>query len=394
MALFDHEPREAGEALDSFAGVLSEVNLYVFQEVWTHEIDFFFQAAQKRTILLHVCQALFARDAFSPTLVAIVLKFLVGKLPQLGDYDEHSTVATIRLFKMAFGAVTMFPLSNEPILASYLSRIIMDCFPLAAKAPRPSNYFHLLRGLFRAIGLGGGRFELLYKEVLPLLPEMLDNMNRQIRLSEGVTRDMIVDLCLTVPLRLTHLLPHLGYLMQPLALALRGGPDLVAQGLRTLELCIDNLTPDFLDPTLSTVLRELTEALHSHLKPLPANHSFAHTTIRILGKLGGRNRRLLTKEAALEYKQHVYPATMSISFGGISEKIELAPMAQLALKTLSKAPLPYRIHAYQFMEGCLNLYLVEVSLSLTFLHSLQFAPAGCQGTRCRRCLFLRSEGCV
>ncbi|KAJ7629939.1 hypothetical protein DFH06DRAFT_1140698 [Mycena polygramma] len=42
-----------------------------------------------------------------------------------------------------------------------------------------------------------------------------------------------------------------------------GDQKLIAQGLRTLELCIDNLTPDFLDPTLSTVLRELMETLHS-----------------------------------------------------------------------------------------------------------------------------------
>ncbi len=117
----------------------------------------------------------------------------------------------------------------------------MDCFPLAAKATKPTHYFHLLRALFRSIGGGGGRFELLYKEVLPLLPEMLECLNRQLHSSEGATRDMIVELCLTVPLRLTHLLPHLSYLMQPLALALKGSPELVTQGLRTLELCIDNL---------------------------------------------------------------------------------------------------------------------------------------------------------
>jgi transformation/transcription domain-associated protein len=64
--------------------------------------------------------------------------------------------------------------------------------------------------------------------------------------------------------------------MQPLALALRGTPELVSQGLRTLELCIDNLTPDFLDSTLSTVLRDLLEALFNHLKPLPASHYPAH----------------------------------------------------------------------------------------------------------------------
>lgn len=229
MSLFDAEPREANEAMDWFRGVLLEVNLHVFQEVWTHKIDFFFQCAQKRAGLLHICQVLFGREALSPTLVAIVLRYLVDRFPLLGEHDDQTAVATVRLFKMAFGAVNMYPATNEPILASHLATLLMDCFPLAAKVTKPTNYFHLLRGLFRAIGIGGGRFELLYNEVLALLPEMLESLNLQLLASEGFSRDMIVELCLTVPLRLTHLLPHLSYLMQPLAYALRGGPESVTR---------------------------------------------------------------------------------------------------------------------------------------------------------------------
>ena len=361
MALFDTEPRDATEAMDWFSAVLLEVNLHVFQEVWTHMIEFFFEAARKRPALLQICQILFSRENVSPTLVAIVLRFLIDRLPLLGEYDDQTAVITIRLFKMAFGAVTTFPVPNEPILAAHLAKLIMDCFPLAVKATKPTNYYHLLRGLFRAIGGGGGRYELLYKEVLPLLPDMLESLNRQLHASEGFARDMIVELCLTVPLRLTHLLPHLTYLMRPLALALRGTPELVSQGLRTLELCIDNLTPDFLDPTLNTVLRELMEALHSHLKPLPASHHHAHTTIRILGKLGGRNRRLLYKEPALEYKPFSKAAAVSLSFGGSMESVELAPMADLAVRTMRMAAPAYRAQTYSFLETCIITILHDVS---------------------------------
>ena len=38
----------------------------------------------------------------------------------------------------------------------------------AAEVKDPTNYFQLLRALFRSIG--GGKFEFLYKEFLPLLP--------------------------------------------------------------------------------------------------------------------------------------------------------------------------------------------------------------------------------
>ncbi|KAG6837441.1 hypothetical protein H0H93_009535 [Arthromyces matolae] len=360
MSLFDPDPRvnDQNDAIDWFGHALLEMNLHVFQEVWTLKMDFFFTGASKRMILLNICQFLFTREATSSTLLAIVLGYLVDRLHLLGEYDDMTAAATIRLFKMAFGAVTAYPNSNEAILKTHLPKLLMDCFPLAAKATKPTNYFHLLRALFRAIGGGGGRFELLYTAVLPLLPEMLESLNRQLMSSEGPTRDMIVELCLTVPLRLTHLLPHLSYLMQPLALALKGGPELVSQGLRTLELCIDNLTPDFLDPTLSTVLRELMEALHSHLKPLPANHHPAHTTIRILGKLGGRNRRLLSKEPALNYTQHSEPK-VAITFGGSGERLELEPIFALACRTLLKGSTFDRGHSYNLLESCLTAMLNE-----------------------------------
>ncbi|KAL0949509.1 hypothetical protein HGRIS_009561 [Hohenbuehelia grisea] len=361
MALFDPDPRlsDQSDAIDWVAPVLVEINMHVFQEVWTQKIDFFFNCAQKRIFLLNICSFLLNRDATSPTLLAIILRYLVDKLPLLGDYDDHTAAATIRLFKLAFNAVGAHPATNEPILASHLAKLLMDCFPLAAKASKPTHYLHLLRALFRAIGGGGGRFELLYKEVLPLLPDMLENLNKQLLASEGQTQDMIVELCLTVPLRLTHLLPHLTYLMQPLALALKGSPELVSQGLRTLELCIDNLTPDFLDPTLDIVLRELMEALHGHLKPLPANHLPAHTTIRILGKLGGRNRKLLTREPLLSYSHHSERAHIGISFNGISQKMDLEAVAKLAVATISKPNAQDRQHAFLFLENCLVCLLHE-----------------------------------
>ncbi|KAG9972307.1 hypothetical protein KCU78_g23392, partial [Aureobasidium melanogenum] len=117
-------------------------------------------------------------------------------------------------------------------------------------------------------------------------------------------RDLFVELSLTVPARLSHLLPHLSYLMRPLVVALRAGSELIAQGLRTLELCVDNLTADYLDPIMAPVIDELMAALWDHLKPQPYSHFHAHTTMRILGKLGGRNRKFLTSPPALEYKPY------------------------------------------------------------------------------------------
>ncbi|KAL4241981.1 DNA Damage Response and Repair Kinase [Abortiporus biennis] len=362
LQLYDADPREAPEVMDWIASIICEANPHVFQEVWTQKIEFLFEQISKRQHIIYIFQSLLNREQTCPTLVAIILRFLVDRLEDLGEWDDMRTAAALKLYKMMFGAVSHYPIPNEPILASHLAKLIMDSFPLSAKATKPTPYIHLLRALFRAIGSGGGRFELIYKEVLPLLPDMLDCLNRQLQASEGQNRDLIVELCLTVPLRLTHLLPYLNYLMQPLTLALRGGPELVSQGLRTLELCIDNLTPDFLDPTLNTVLRELMEALYSQLKPLPANHHHAHTTIRILGKLGGRNRRLLSKEPTMKYHHYSEPPKVKVSFGITTSSIELMPVSTLAASTLS-SPTPgksvYQGFSYEYLQNTLTLILSE-----------------------------------
>ena len=365
LVLDSEQQRESSEVVEALGNALLEVNLHVFQEIWTQKIDFFFAQAERHLSLLMLLQFLFNKETTSPTLVAIALRYLISHLPELGDIEEKKAGVIIRTFKLTFNGVGTFSSTNEPILAAQIGKLIMDCFPLAAKATKPTNYFLLLRLLFRAIGGGGGKYELLYKEVLPLLPEMLDCLNRQLILSEGTTRDLIAELCLTVPLRLTHLLPYLSYLMRPLVLALRGTPEMVTQGLRTLELCIDNLTPEFLDPTLNTVLRDLMEALFKHLKPIPANHQHSHTTIRILGKLGGRNRRLLDKEPSLSYRHHSDVMRVRVSFGGTVQPIELTSVVNLASSTLAsgKGGATYRQHAYDYLETCLALLLHEVSLS-------------------------------
>ena len=57
---------------------------------------------------------------------------------------------------------------------------------------------------------------------------------------------------------------------------------------------MDNLNPEFLYPILSKqtdYLTELMTALSNHLRPAP--YPYGLLTMRLLGKLGGRNRRFL-----------------------------------------------------------------------------------------------------
>lgn len=100
---------------------------------------------------------------------------------------------------------------------------------LALRAKEPLNYFVLLRALFRSIG--SGMYDVLYQQFLPLLPTILQQLNRlQNAAHRQMVHELFVELCLTVPVRLSSLLPHLPLLMDPLVSALQGSPGLVQQG--------------------------------------------------------------------------------------------------------------------------------------------------------------------
>lgn len=294
--------REEKELLESFGTVFHCIDTATFHEVFHSEIPYLHELMFEHGALLHLPQFFLASEATSPAFSGMVLQYLMDRIHEVGTADMTKAKILLRMFKLSFMAVTLFSVQNEQVLHPHVTKIVTKCIELSVTAEEPMNYFLLLRSLFRSIG--GGRFELLYKEILPLLEMLLETFNNLLLAARRPQeRDLYVELTLTVPARLSHLLPHLSYLMRPIVVALRADSDLVGQGLRTLELCVDNLTADYLDPIMAPIMDELMTALWDHLRPHPYNHFHAHTTMRILGKLGGRNRKFLNHPPELTFEQ-------------------------------------------------------------------------------------------
>ena len=294
--------KEEKELLETFATVFHSIDPATFYEVFHAEIPGLYDMIFEHPPLLHIPQFFLASEATSPAFAGMLLQFLMDRISEVGTSDIYKSSILLRLFKLSFMAVTLFSIQNELVLLPHVTNIVTKSIQLSTTAEEPMNYFYLLRSLFRSIG--GGRFELLYKEILPLLEMLLEVLNNLlIAARKPQERDLYVELCLTVPARLSNLLPHLSYLMRPLVVALRAGSELVGQGLRTLELCVDNLTAEYLDPIMAPVIDELMLALWNHLKPTPYSHFHSHTTMRILGKLGGRNRKFLQGPPSLPYQK-------------------------------------------------------------------------------------------
>jgi len=354
--------REEKESLDAFATFFMHLDPAVLHEIFKSEMDNFFSQMLRNPALVSIPQAMLAADVSSSNMCTILLNYLMKQLPTLGEDNSIREVLMITLLRLCFMSVTLFPELNESVLVPHLGELMTSCIKNGAAAKVPTNYYIVLQILFKNIGVG--RFELLYKEVLPLMQNVLESLNSLLESARKQSeRDLYAELCLTFPVRLSVLLPYLSYLMKPLVHALYGPPGLVSQALRTLELCVDNLTSDFLDPILNPVISDLMTALRSHLKPTTAGGT-AHATsvIRILGKFGGRNRQYLSEPSTLKYD--VPPDNdpgITIEFSGYGGKEQFNHLAyvELALKTIQdpKLAVDYKRQAFNFLRSSLYSFV-------------------------------------
>ncbi|XP_028982080.1 transformation/transcription domain-associated protein [Diachasma alloeum] len=289
--------KEEKEVLEHFSGVFSMMNPQTFQEIFSTTIDYMVERISKNCALQIVGNSFLANPTTSPIFATVLVEYLLERMDDMGSNVERSNLY-LRLFKLVFGSVSLFPAENEHMLRPHLHQIVNRSMELAMSAKEPYNYFLLLRALFRSIG--GGSHDLLYQEFLPLLPNLLEGLNRlQSGLHKQHMKDLFVELCLTVPVRLSSLLPYLPMLMDPLVSALNGSHTLVSQGLRTLELCVDNLQPDFLYEHIQPVRADLMQALWRTLRN--PTDQVAHVAFRVLGKFGGGNRKMMIEPQKLDY---------------------------------------------------------------------------------------------
>ncbi|CCE63283.1 hypothetical protein TPHA_0E01900 [Tetrapisispora phaffii CBS 4417] len=353
--------KDGRELMDYLAIMFIQLDSSTFNEIIESEIEFMYESMLNDSALLYVAQSFLTSETTSPNFAGILLRFLKKNLKDLGNIDFNESNILIRLFKLSFMSVNLFPNINEIVLLPHLNDLILDSIKFSTTAEEPIVYFYLIRTLFRSIG--GGRFENLYRSIKPILQHLLQALNDMIvtaRLPHE--RELYVELCITVPVRLSVLAPYLPYLMKPLVYALQGYPDLISQGLRTLELCIDNLTAEYFDPIIEPVIEDIMASLFSLLKPQPFNHTISHTTVRILGKLGGRNRRLLKDTSNLKSKDE-YDSEIEALFSvnGMVEDIpfSITPGVKSAINILQddRVDIHYKKSAYKYVSSVLLLMI-------------------------------------
>uniref|UniRef100_A0A803TE16 Transformation/transcription domain associated protein n=1 Tax=Anolis carolinensis TaxID=28377 RepID=A0A803TE16_ANOCA len=366
--------KEEKEVLEHFAGVFTMMNPLTFKEIFQTTVPYMVERISKNYALQIVANSFLANPTTSALFATILVEYLLDRLPEMGSNVELSNLY-LKLFKLVFGSVSLFAAENEQMLKPHLHKIVNSSMELAQTAKEPYNYFLLLRALFRSIG--GGSHDLLYQEFLPLLPNLLQGLNMlQSGLHKQHMKDLFVELCLTVPVRLSSLLPYLPMLMDPLVSALNGSQTLVSQGLRTLELCVDNLQPDFLYDHIQPVRAELMQALWRTLRN-PAE-TISHVAYRVLGKFGGSNRKMLKESQKLQYiVTEIQGPSITAEFSDCKASIQL-PMEKAietaldCLKSANTEPY-YRRQAWEVIK-CFLVAMMSLDDNKHALYQLLAHP--------------------
>ncbi|CAI9763537.1 unnamed protein product [Fraxinus pennsylvanica] len=301
MALFKEKDEER-EIAPLFSNILAIMEPRDLMDMFSLCMPELFECMISNAQLVHIFSTLLQTPKVFRPFADVLVNFLVSsKLEVLKHPDSPAAKLVLHLFRFLFGAIVKAPSECERILQPHVLVIMETCIKNANEVERPIGYLQLLQMMFSA--LGGGKFELLLRDLIPTLQSCL---NMLLAMLEGPTgeemKELLLELCLTLPARLSSLLPHLPCLMKPLVMCLKGSDDLVNLGLRTLEFWIDSLNPDFLEPSMANVTSEVILTLWSHLRPAP--YPWGGKSLQLLGKLGGRNRRFLKEPLALECKDN------------------------------------------------------------------------------------------
>jgi hypothetical protein len=220
-----------------------------------------------------------------------------------------------------------------PLVRSILRNLVLSVSPRFTYMPRPLLY--ILRMLLRRVssdvmehadrerrsGRSGSTINAVelsklndtvirvHTEFASVVPSLIDTLMRLYAFStEPNDRELMIEICLSIPVRLNSQVQYLHKFLGPIVLGLRAQDNkvLVPHALKLLDTFIDNFSSSYLASVFKLepgVYADLMHEMSALLKPSPAPHG--PEVLRLLGKLGGINRLHFLH---LPQLQHVSPA--------------------------------------------------------------------------------------
>jgi hypothetical protein len=305
---FEQDIKTFLEQLMNIFVVLSQASL--IRTILSYNLEYLLLLTQTKPIFVSLVHYLLMINSTkcSQMTMDCVINFIVTRLPMLSNEEESQSSklssnyasAILRLFKVAVGVIAANP-DNERVLRTKLKGLLLTSFRLARESRMTINYIHIFRTLFRSLT---GKFDQSFKEIGSILPEIISGFDLLLQRNSHnlTTRCAIYELYFTIPCRLEALFPHFIRLLEIFLEAIheRSIESLVALALRTMEQWIDNVNHQYffsLIQSRSGLASKIFNGICLHLKPLP--YPYGALAIRILGKLGGKNRLFFRDQLSL-----------------------------------------------------------------------------------------------
>ena len=227
----DESKTEYQDVLEIFAASLGVMDSFNFHRVIGPHIDVLIESIiEDDEVMAFPDALLLSSHSIATDFTSCLLRELMKDAESLdigitesdNERDQREADVRMKLFSRILTSLTSNP-KNEKVLRPYVQEIIAICLRRALGSEIvhwPGNHFTLLRQLFR--GITGGKFEESYKEVLPLLPTLLNGLYRvYCNTNHEILKKVIIEICLTIPARLSSLLPHLSLLLHIIVPALK-----------------------------------------------------------------------------------------------------------------------------------------------------------------------------
>jgi transformation/transcription domain-associated protein len=192
---------------------------------------------------------------------------------------------------------------------------VLSCLRYSTRVKNPYNYYSLLKLLFKSLTLSNKQLDKCYAELQPLIPLVVSEVSKlhdSLGPYEDLTRSVLIEIALTLPARLAVQTPHMPVLLRLMvpAIGVRSRGDINGVAFKTLDFWIDHLGAGFVYSKLAQdpkTMTDLLNALCNNLRPHPFPYGTA--ALRLLGKLGGRNRLFLSQPQPIPCAQEASAST-------------------------------------------------------------------------------------
>lgn len=214
--------------LESFASSLTVLDSFNFQRIVGPKVKLLIGAIIDDGDVMKVAEHLLLSSSNTTSDFAACLMIELMRCSDKNDVgiqdDTPAANVKMSLFNLIFSSVTVYP-KNERILRPYIQPLVAVCLRRAVgcdSSKWPDNHLTLIRKLFRTIT--NGKNEDSYKEIVPLLATLLNGLYRIFCHSHDIlVKKIIIEICITLPARLSSLLPHLSLLLRIIIPALKSG---------------------------------------------------------------------------------------------------------------------------------------------------------------------------